>query len=76
MSTLDKHEEGCTIISPDKKIKWKQVIKGFVDDKRQYANDWNTNYLLTTSTNLQKAAQSREHLLHTSGGKLELTKCT
>ena len=58
MSTLDKHEEGCTIISPDKKIKWKQVIKGFVDDKRQYANDWNTNYLLTASTNLQKAALS------------------
>ena len=22
MSTLDKHEEGCTIVSPDKKIKW------------------------------------------------------
>ena len=39
MSTLDKHEEGCKIFSPDKKIKWKKVIIGFVDDKRQYAND-------------------------------------
>ena len=33
MSTLDKDEEGCTIISPDKKIQWKKVIVGFVDDK-------------------------------------------
>ena len=32
MSTLDNHEEGCTIISPDKKIQWKKVIVGFVDD--------------------------------------------
>ena len=24
MNTLDKHEEGCTIISPDKKIQWKK----------------------------------------------------
>ena len=52
-----------------------KVIIGFVDDTRQYANDWNTNSLLTASTNLRKAAQSWEHLLHTSGGKLELTKC-
>ena len=39
MSTLDKHEEGCTIISPEKKIQQKKVIVRFVDDKRQYAND-------------------------------------
>ena len=39
-------------------IKWKKVIIGFVDDKRQYANDWNNNSLLTASINLQKVALS------------------
>ena len=75
MSTLDKYEEGCTIISPDNKIQWEKIIIDFVDDKRQYANDWHTNSLLTASNDLKSAAQSWEHLLHTSGGKLELTKC-
>ena len=35
--------------SPDKKNQWIKHIIGFVDDKRQYANDWNksnlTNFL-------------------------------
>ena len=53
MSTLYKHEEGCTIVSPDKKIKWEKVIIGFVDDKRQYANDWQNNSLLTASNKLR-----------------------
>ena len=75
MSTLDKHEEGCTIVSPDKKIKWGTVIIEFVDEKRQYANDWKHNFLLSASNKLRSAAQSWEHLLYTSGGKLELTKC-
>ena len=34
MSTLDKYKEDCIIISPDKKIQWKKIIVGFVDDKR------------------------------------------
>ena len=37
MSTLDKDEEGFTIISPDKTVK---AIFGFVNDNLQYANDW------------------------------------
>ena len=40
MSTLDKNEEGCIIISSDKKIKWEKIIVRCVDDKRKYANDW------------------------------------
>ena len=40
MSALDKNEEGCTIVSSDKTSKWEKAIIGFVDDKRQYANDW------------------------------------
>ena len=74
MSTLDKHEEGCTMVSPDKKIKWEKVSIGFVDDKRQYANDWQNNSLLTASNKL-RSPQSWEHLLFTSGDKLKLTKC-
>ena len=57
MSTLDKHEKGCTIVSPDKKIKWEKVIIGFVDDKRHYANDWCNNSLLTAFNKIQSVAQ-------------------
>ena len=74
-STLDKHGEGCIIVSPDKKIKWELVIIGSVDDKRQYANDRQNNSLLVAFNKLRAVAQSLEHLLYTSGGKLELTKC-
>ena len=53
----------------------KKTIIGFVDDKRQYTNDWVTNCLDTAANNLQEAEQGWEHLLHTTGGQLELTKC-
>ena len=75
MSTLYKHEERCTIVSPDKKIKWERVIIGFVDNTRQYANNQQNDSLLTASNKLQLVVQSQEHLLYTSGGKLELIKC-
>ena len=69
-SNLDRNEEGCTIISPDNNIKWEKVILEFVDDKRQYANDWKNNSLLNALKTLQSAAQSWEHLRYTSGGKV------
>ena len=34
MIALNKHEESCTIVSPDKKIKWETLIIEFVNDKR------------------------------------------
>ena len=52
-----------------------KTIIGFVDDKRQYTNDWINNDFNTATTNLQEAAQGWEHLLHTTGGQLELSKC-
>ena len=58
MSTLDKDEEGFTIISPDKTVNWGKAIFGFVNDNLQYANDWKNNSLITASNNLQSAAQS------------------
>ena len=45
MNTLDENEEGCTIISPDKTIKWERAIIGFVDDKREYANNCKTQLI-------------------------------
>ena len=50
-------------------------ILGFLDDKSQYANDWDSNNIKTIIKNKQHAAQSWEELLHTSGGKLEILKC-
>ena len=29
--------------SPDKSITWKTIITGFVDENRQYSNDWENN---------------------------------
>ena len=58
MSTLDKHNKGCTIISPDNSIKWKETIIDLINDKRQYINDWKRDSLLTTSNKLQSTAHS------------------
>ena len=49
MGNLDRNEEGCTIISPDKNIKWEKVILEFIDDKRQYTNDWKKIHYLPSS---------------------------
>ena len=62
-------------MSPNKQITWKKRIIVFVDDKRQYTNDWINNNIDTATTNLQEVAQGWEHLLYTTGGQLELSKC-
>ena len=56
MSTLEKQNNGCTIISPDKNIKWKTIIIGVVDDKRLFANNWKINSLLAAANKLQSVA--------------------
>ena len=57
-SSLEKQNKGCTILSPDNSIKWKKTIIGFVDDKRQYTNDWKINSLFTAANKLQSVAQT------------------
>ena len=57
--------------SLDKKLQWIKYILGFVVDNMQYANEWNTSNLSNVLNKLQHAAQTWEHLLFTSGGKLE-----
>ena len=74
ISTFEKLDKGCTITSPNKNIIKKTIIR-FVDDKRQYTNDWINICLLATTNNLQDAAQGWEYLFYTTGGQLELTKC-
>ena len=54
----------------------KNIMIDFVDDKRQYTNDWLNNSLVTAATNLQDATQGWENLLHTSGVQLRLSKYT
>ena len=75
MKTIEKHCKGCTISTPNKDTTYTKHILGFIDDKTQYANDWNNNNIQTITNNIQHAAQSWEGLLHTSGGKLEISKC-
>ena len=75
MKVIEKKCEGCQMNSPDKKLQWIKHILGFVDDKRQYANEWNTSNLTNALNKLQHASQTWEHLLFTSGGKLEIDKC-
>ena len=52
----------------------KKTIIGFVDDKRQYTSDWINININTATINLQEVSQGWEHLLHTTGGQLELSK--
>ena len=59
-------------------INWssgKETTIGFVDDKRQYTNDWLRNYPHTVTSSLQESAQGWKRLFYTTGGKLNLTKC-
>ena len=75
METLEQLKKGCILMSPNKIITWEKTIIEFVDDKRQYTNDWINNDLDTSTTHLQEVAQGWEHLFHTTGGQLELSKC-
>ena len=52
-----------------------QIYHCFVDDKRQYANDWNNSNLTNALKKLHHASQIWEYLLFTSGGKLGIDKC-
>ena len=61
--------------SPNKSISWTKFIKGFIDDNRQYSNDWINNDTSNVLNTIKLSAQAWNHLLYTSGGKLELSKC-
>ena len=75
MRVIEKSCSGCVISSSDQLYQLTKHILGFVDDKRQYSNEWNENKLVTIITQLNQAAQSWEQLLYTTSGKLEISKC-
>ena len=75
MRVIEKSCSGCKMSSPNQLYQLTKHILGFVDDKRQYSNDWNKNKLATIITQFKHAAQSWEHLLYTTGGKIEISKC-
>ena len=72
---IEKSCSGCVMSSPNQLYQLTKYVLGFVDDKRQYSNDWKENNLAKIVTQLKHAAQSWEHLLYTTGGKLEISKC-
>ena len=67
---IKKHCKDCTIFAPNKDTIYTKHILAFLDEKTQYANDWENNNIETVTDNIQHAAQSWEELLHTSRGKL------
>ncbi|MFM8621857.1 MAG: hypothetical protein ACKOB3_00515, partial [Holophagaceae bacterium] len=75
----EKHVKGATFTSPDNTTEVSISISGFVDDTNASLNEWNpqtqgpTDQLLEQ---LQHDAQTWNDLLFTSGGKLELNKCS
>ena len=75
MKVIEKKCEGCQMNSPDKKIQSIKYILGFVDDKRQYSNDWNNSNLTNALNKLHHTAQPWQHLQFKSGGKLKINKC-
>ena len=63
MRVIEKSCSGCVMSSPNHLYQLTKHILGFVDDKRQYSNDWKKNNLAKIITQLKHAAQSWEHLL-------------
>ena len=43
ITTIEKEYKGCNMSSPDYSISWTKFIIGFIDDNRQYSNDWINN---------------------------------
>ena len=74
MRVIGKSCSGCVMSSPNKLYQLTKHILGFVDDKRQYSNDWKEINLSKIIKQLKHAAQSWEHLLYTTCGKLEISK--
>ena len=72
ITTIEKEYKGCNMSSPDYSISWTKFIIGFIDDNRQYSNDWINNDTSNVLNKIKLSTQAWEHLLHTSRGSLEL----
>ena len=74
ITTIEKEYKGCNMSSSAKSISWTKFIIGFIDDNRQYSNDWINNDILNVLNKIKLSTQSWENLLHTGGGSLEMSK--
>ena len=54
----------------------KKNIIAFVDDKRLYANNWKVNKPKIINAQLEQAGNNWNEILTTTGGGLELKKCS
>ena len=75
MRVIEQSFSGYVTSSPNRLYQLTKYIIGFVHDKGQYYNDWKETNLAKIITQLKHASQSWEHLLYTTGGKLEISKC-
>ena len=73
MMKIIEKSKGCYMSLPDGFFGIKHIL-GFVDDKREYANDWFENLLPKSIKRLHTTAKSWEKLLFISAGKLEMGK--
>ena len=74
MRTLEQLCRGCKMQNLSKIITIKKHFIGFFDDTKQYANNWITNNAIHMIQIIQHSTKTQEHLLFTSGGKIELSK--
>ena len=75
----DSRAHGATIQDPSGALEVKLTINGFVDDTNSSVNKWHPQRNGMYSSLLAKVqydAQLWADLVHTSGGKLELSKCS
>jgi hypothetical protein len=75
-SVLDDESHGLLLRSPDLLTEVLQTISAFVDDSSNYTGDYSgTLDPAGVARLLEQDAQRWSHLLHATGGALELTKC-
>ena len=77
IKTIEDTSPGWKSINPNNDNKWKSHMSVFVDDSRNFvtAKERTNSKSPELCKLLQHAAQSWEHLLSTSGGKLNPSKC-
>ena len=76
MNTIDRlTPERMNLWSPDQSIKHSRFADAFIDDTALGFTDYGKLTYQQMASRLQSIAQSWEHLLHFSGGSLNLKKC-
>ena len=72
MTKLEQWSQGCTITGPDK-TQWNKTIIAFVDDTKQFNNQFSS--FESTLDNILHDAKQWSSLLNMSGGAVNFEKC-